>query len=610
VSGSAWSKLQDRFGSLEARLFPWFLGTIGGLLVPATVLLVGWAVELLSYAQFQQPIPLGLKLGPYLQLPLRWLDWSNSVLGKVAILLAVILIFSLLIALLLLIAYRWSIGYAIDLEMRLRRELFQAHRAKSEFTSENGNATQLSEAQFTWIPTIRDAVMNYYRQFPRYSVQFILCFCLAFLIQPILSLLTLFASLLMWRLYRYLEYKRWLARPVYVDRSRAALDVLSTMTKRGPLLTLIHPLPAVQANLESQLSGLRHAESELQVSFVWKSPLLVALVALLATAFCFVLSIHILTPDSGINVASALTLVGLTAFGYLAIVRLVKARELLRSTETMTQRLLSYIEPSPKATKTTRLQNAEPLQASLELHEVSFDDPQGHPILQEINLVAKPSSLIAVVSTSDRESRALGELIVQLHSPSKGRLLWDAIPCSSLTTESLAKHCQWIDSTGPIIAGTLFENLSPGNPHRPLVDLVEATRMAGVYEAIVEFPDAFSTLLSNDDDRLKSEQLFRVGIARAMLSKVQVVVAEEALVSAHEANIHLAALKQLKALGAMIFILPKSTLALREADHILLLEHGRIAAQGNHRELLINNETYRHLNYVLFNALRNDSTED
>jgi ABC-type multidrug transport system fused ATPase/permease subunit len=137
-------------------------------------------------------------------------------------------------------------------------------------------------------------------------------------------------------------------------------------------------------------------------------------------------------------------------------------------------------------------------------------------------------------------------------------------------------------------------------------DLVTALKKSSAHESIFELPDNLDTLVSANDDRLKGDTAFRLGIARAILADASLCVAYEPSdrVKSSEETETLKALKQLNSQHAAVVVVAQRLSTLREADQIVLLHQHRVAAIGNHSDLLENSDLYRHLNYTMFSPLR------
>jgi ABC-type transport system involved in cytochrome bd biosynthesis fused ATPase/permease subunit len=570
--------------------------------VPCVIVVAGQLVEVLVMASAGQGPPTPNFSRLRVSFPQAWLERIDNPLGKSLVLLGAMASLGLLGAVLLLLVYRLSIQYALEMEVRLRRRLHAAHL---EHAFSDGLTAQRSwwlDADRYWIPQLREGVLAWHRHFFRYLTQALLCLLLAGLIDPRLSLFAILAACFLWQLYRWLERQRWRSRPIYADRSRSALERLSSLTQRGPLLSATHSPSVLASNLESQLRMYREAELHLQGSYLWKTPLLMALVAQLSVVFGALLVIHTLRPQSPLALGSALSLTALLGFGLASLVKVVRSSARRASTQGSAQRFLDRFPVLVTDQATDRRRAAPPLAESIRLEAVAVDDVDRQRALDQVSFVAKPGTLVALASTSDRGPRILAELLMGFGLPTSGRMYWDQFPYEQLAPPSLAQQSLWIDPTGPLMAGTLWENLSLSSEHRPLSEMVDATRAAGVYESVADLPDAFSTMLSSDDDRLSAEALFRLGVARALLRRVRLVVAEEpppADALADRAPI-LDSLRALKDRGCLVVVLARSLAVLREADQVVVLDEGRAVATGKHRELLERHDFYRHLNYMLF----------
>ncbi len=301
---SSLSELELRFGRKEASIWPWCLGVVSGSLIPVMVLLAGWVVELLNLNR-QSPFPDSIRLGQWLALPSAWIGATTSPLQGLLTLVGVWLAFALIESWSLLELYRWGIRYGVDLEVRLRTELFQKHVSQASRLGVTGQAASWNDADLHWIPQIRDGVTIWYRSFQRHVIQFIVCFGLAICIHPLLMLVTFIAFVLVWRLYRTFDSRRRRLQPVLAERSHSALDQLRGLATHGPQLAEIHSPQVVQQRIDALLRSFREAETKFGFAFVWRTPALTAIVAMIVAMFCIVLSVHVLKPDSTLDVAAA-----------------------------------------------------------------------------------------------------------------------------------------------------------------------------------------------------------------------------------------------------------------------------------------------------------------
>jgi ABC-type multidrug transport system fused ATPase/permease subunit len=134
------------------------------------------------------------------------------------------------------------------------------------------------------------------------------------------------------------------------------------------------------------------------------------------------------------------------------------------------------------------------------------------------------------------------------------------------------------------------------------LDLVSVAKEARVSEGILNLADGFGTMLSSNDERLAPDQLYRLGIARALIRRPSIIVAFEPKqrVSSQDEFDSLSALVTLKDMGATVLVVPERLSTLRAADQIIVFQEGRVVASGTHQKLLEDSELYRHFNYIRF----------
>ncbi len=603
---TALAELESRFGRREAVVVPWIIGSMAGLVVPLITLLIGWMIELLIRASVASTLPESIQLGPFLSLSTVWLDADQGPLRGVLALMFLAFALAVIEAILLLTHYRWAIHYALDAEIWLRRSLYEKNLALAPQQTVIGQRAAQVEATMHWIPQVRDGLLAWYRTVPRHLTQAVACFALAVSIHPMLMILAAIAFVLLWRLYSMIDRHRRQLRPVLVERSHTAQSQLVAMAERGPLVSSVHPEKVNRECFENQLRSYRDAEFKLCDSFLWKTPLLLTLVAMMLSVFCLALSVRILQNNTVLGVSSAMVMLVLIGFGYVSLIKVRRAWGRQGYADLASKRLLDILNQDCVAGTPEPTRKAEPLKYQLSVEGVSLTDTLGHKLLEDVSFQARPGMLVALVATSGLEARTLGDLLLGFGIASKGQVHWDTMATNELVSESIRRHCVWVAPDGPMTSGTLIENLTFEHAPLPTSDLVDAVRLSGAYEAVSELTDSLSTLISPNDDRLKNDALYQLGIARALLRKPSLVVAQEPTerVTIAIENQSAIALRQLTQRGTLVFVLPQRASALRLADLVILLHDHRVAGIGTHNELLEKSELYRHFNYVRFSTLR------
>ncbi len=600
------AELESRFGRREAVVLPWIIGAFAAIAVPLMVLSIGWMIELLVRASVAKTLPETIQLGPRFSLSTAWLDAGQGPLRGVLALMIVALGLAIFEAVVLHSLYRWAIHYALDCEIWLRRSLYQNNLTRASQRGVIGQQAAQTEATTHWIPQVRDGLLAWHRTLPRHLLQAIFCFSFAILIHPILMLLAAIAFVLLWRVYELFDGHRRRLRPVLTERIHAAKSRLTSMDECGPISSSVHPEKVVREVFEGYLRSLRDAEFRLYDCTLWKSPFLIATIALMLCLFSFALSVRILQDSGGLGVTGSLSMLVLIGIGCVSTLKAKKAWGPIRNANQGASRLLGLLNQTSPGPSNSVGVPAMPLKQSLTLDGVSFADTLGQTLIKGVSFQARPGMLVALVSTSGLEARVIGEMILGFGVPSTGRIVWDDQDTTAFIAGSIHKHCLSVAPDGPMISGTLLENLSDSSSTRSIADIIDAVKLAHAYDAVDQLQDSLSTMISPNDDRLKNDALYQLGIARAILRMPSIVVAQEPSerVTAAIESQSVAALRNLTKQGAIVFVIPQRLSALRHADLVVLFHDHEVTGIGTHVELLGQSELYRHLNYVRFSNLK------
>lgn len=606
MTQSSLAELESRFGRREAVVLPWLMGAVSAFLVPLIVLTVGWMIEFLIRASVSKPLPETIQLGPRLILSTVWLDASQAPLRGVVALMILALGLAIAEALALHLLYRWATHYVLNCEIWLRRSLYEKNMALASKQGVVGQQAAQAEATTHWIPQIRDGLLAWHRTLPRHLLQAIACLLFALLIHPTLMFLAAIAFVLLWRIYGLIDSRRRRLLPVLAERIQTAKSRLAVLDECGPIASSVHPEKVVRETFESSLRSLRDAEIKNFDCILWKAPFLLISVALLLCLFCFSLSVRILQESSELGVAGALSMLVLIGFGYISILKVTHAWGPIRNANQVAGRLLSLLNQSQPTAAHSVGVPMTPLKRLLSFERVFLADTLGQTLLKDVSFQASPGMLVALVATSGLEARVVGEIILGFGKPSAGSIRWDGNDRSAFSGDSIHRLCLAVSPDGPMVSGTLLENLSNADLPVSNADILEAVKLVGAYDAVDQLQDSLSTMISPGDDRLKNDALYQLGIARAILRKPSIVVAHESTekVTAAIEGQSVAALRQLTRQGSIVFVIPQRLSALRHADLVVLFHEHRVAGIGTHLELLGNSELYRHLNYVRFSNLR------
>ncbi|MDJ0594242.1 MAG: ABC transporter ATP-binding protein [Pleurocapsa sp. MO_226.B13] len=232
----------------------------------------------------------------------------------------------------------------------------------------------------------------------------------------------------------------------------------------------------------------------------------------------------------------------------------------------------------------------------LEFSHLSFGyDPQ-RPILRDINLLVEPYQTVALVGRSGSGKSTLVKLLFRYFEPQQGAIKVDGENINSLDIARYRRRLAIVHQDVDIFNGTVWDNLTYGNPHVEREQVIQACRIARVDEFIHELPNGYLTIVGERGVRLSGGQKQRLGIARALVVDPDILIFDEATSSLDyesERSIQLAMKSILGTRTTLIIAHRLSTI--READLIVVLDAGKIIETGNHEELLNQGGIYQRL---------------
>ena len=259
----------------------------------------------------------------------------------------------------------------------------------------------------------------------------------------------------------------------------------------------------------------------------------------------------------------------------------------LQSAFAAAERVFRLIDEEPEAADAPDALELTDVAGDVKMENVQFGYEEGKTIIHDLNLHAKPGSLVAIVGPTGAGKTTIINLLMRFYDPQKGHILMEDHDSRAITRKSLRAAYTMVLQDTWLFNGTIYENIAFSRQDATREEVIEAAKAAKIHNYIMQLPDGYDTVISEDGMNISQGQKQMLTIARAMLSDARMLILDEATSNVDtrtEMQIQSAMRNLMK--DRTCFVIAHRLSTVQNADTILVVQHGDIVEQGNHEELM------------------------
>ena len=430
-------------------------------------------------------------------------------------------------------------------------------------------------------------------------------------VDPTLALLSLVVAPFLYVCLRF--YSRTM-----LDRAERVKALESSLIERA--FEILSSMAAVKSFTRERHELARFSSSgddtmRARIAVTWQESLFsvaVTVITLAGTALVLVVGgLHVL--DGTLTLGSLLVVIAYLAAVYDPISAIAHSTGSLQQAVASASRVREIFALTPEVLDAPDGIDASGITGHISFEQVSFTYDEPRRVLQSIDFEARPGELVALVGLTGAGKSTIASLIPRFFEAGAGRVLIDGVDVADYSLRSLREQIALVPQQPVLFTGTIADNIRYGRLDASDAEVEAAARGANLHDFVIRLPQGYETPVHEAGATLSGGERQRIGIARGLLKAVPILILDEptSAVDAISEGAIFDTLRRLRTNHTMLVIAHRLS-TIRDATRILVLDEGRLVAQGSHDELIQTCGLYRRMcaRLSLGKSLEDTSTVD